>query len=304
MYDIIVVGSGPAGMTAAIYAARANMNVLMLDALAPGGQVINTFEIQNYPGAGTINGAELAIKMFEHVQELNVEFGYGTVNDIISHEGFKTVQCEEGETYEAKAVILATGTKPCMLGVSNELDFAGNGISWCAICDGANYRDKDVIVIGGGNSAVEEAIYLASMVNHLTVVTLYDLTADPIACDKLRNMPNVTVHEYCNILEFLPGDTFTGLTAKSTKTEEVFTVCADGAFEYIGLRPTTESFKSLGILNDYGYIKVNEFMETQVAGIYAAGDVTAKHLRQVVTACNDGAIAAQAAAKYVDTLNA
>ena len=301
-YDVAIIGAGPAGMTAAIYAARANLQVLLLDKLAPGGQIVNTFEIQNYTGMGTINGAELAIKMFEHTQELGVAFDYGTVTAIQSEGNIKKLICEEGQTFKAKAVIIATGTKPRMLGVPGELNFAGTSISWCAICDGAHYRDKKVIVIGGGNSAVEEAIYLAGMAEEVTIVTLFNLTADPLACDKLRAMPNVKIYEYYDILEFIGEDKFEGLKAKSTKTEEEITVLADGAFEYIGLKPTAEAFKDLGILNEHGYIEADAFMATKVPGIYAAGDIISKHLRQVITACSDGAIAAQSVAKYVENL--
>ncbi|AQS58120.1 NAD(P)/FAD-dependent oxidoreductase [Desulforamulus ferrireducens] len=302
IYDVAIIGAGPAGMTAAIYAARANLQVLLLDKLAPGGQIVNTFEIQNYTGMGTINGAELAIKMFEHTQELGVTFDYGTVTEIQEADNLKRLVCEEGQTFTAKAVIIATGTKPRMLGVAKELDFAGTSISWCAICDGPHYRDKKVIVIGGGNSAVEEAIYLAGLAEEVTVVTLFNLTADPMACDKLRALPNVKIYEYYDILEFLGTEKFEGLRAKSTQTGEELVVQADGAFEYIGLEPTAQAFKGLGILNDYGYIETDAFMATKVPGIYGAGDITSKHLRQVITACSDGAIAAQSVAKYVEKL--
>ncbi|MGI6227070.1 MAG: NAD(P)/FAD-dependent oxidoreductase [Peptococcales bacterium] len=302
VYDVAIIGAGPAGMTAAIYAARANLNVLLLDKLAPGGQIVNTYEIQNYTGMATINGAELAIKMFEHTQELGIAFDYGTVTDIQIEGNLKKLYCEEGHSYEAKAVIIATGTKPRMLGVPGEENFAGTSISWCAICDGAHYRDKKVIVIGGGNSAVEEAIYLAGLAEEVTIVTLFNLTADPAACDKLRALPNVKVYEYYDILEFLGTDKFEGLRAKSTETGEEIKVFADGAFEYIGLQPTANAFKELGILNDFGYIETDAFMATKVPGIFGAGDIINKHLRQVITACNDGAIAAQSVAKYVEAL--
>jgi len=300
LYDVAIVGAGPAGMTAAIYAVRANLQVLLLDKLAPGGQIVNTFEIQNYTGMGTINGADLAIKMFEHTQELGVTFDYGTVTAIQPEGSLKKLICEEGHSFEAKAVIIATGTKPRMLGVPGELNFAGTSISWCAICDGAHYRDRKVIVIGGGNSAVEEAIYLAGLAKEVTIVTLFDLTADPAACDKLRALPKVKIYEYYDILEFLGTGKFIGLIAKSTKTGAKITVQADGAFEYIGLQPTAETFKDLGILNNQGYIETDAFMATKVPGIYGAGDITSKYLRQVITACSDGAIAAQSAAKYVE----
>lgn len=300
-YDVIIVGAGPAGMTAAIYAARADMNVLLLDKLAPGGQIINTNEIQNYPGVGTINGAELAYQMFEHTQQFeNIAFDYGTVKEITDNGKEKTILCEEdGKEFTAKAVILATGTRPRCLDIPGEDKFRGNGISWCAICDGAQYRDRDVVVIGGGNSAVEESIFLAGIVKSLTIVTMFDLTADPMACDKLRAMNHVTVYPYQDILEFTGDTKLTGVHFKSTKTGEENTVSCDGVFEYIGLTPTTEFLKDLGVLNQFGYVEVDEKMHTKVDGIYGAGDCVTKNLRQVITACADGAIAAQEASHYV-----
>lgn len=303
-YDVVIVGSGPAGMTASIYAARADMKVLMLDKLAPGGQIINTNEIQNYTGMGTINGAELAMDMFNHTQELNVEFDYGTVNEIKEENGEKVVVCEEdNKTFTTKSVIIATGTRPRILGIESEQPYMGNGISWCAICDGAQYRGKDVVVIGGGNSAVEESIYLSGMVKSLTIVTMFDLTADPIACDKLRAMDNVTIYTYQNVEEFVgENGKLTGVRFKSTQTGEERFVNCDGVFEYIGLTPTTEFLKDTGLLNQFGYVEVNERMETKIPGIYGAGDCITKNLRQVITACADGAIAAQEASKYIKSL--
>ena len=174
-YDVVIIGAGPAGMTAAIYAARADMNVLMLDKLAPGGQIINTNEIQNYTGVGTVNGAELAYQMFEHTQQFDtITFDYATVKEVKDNGAEKVVVCEEdGKEFTAKSVILATGTQPRCLGIPGEDKFRGNGVSWCAICDGAQYRDRDVVVIGGGNSAVEESIFLAGMVKSLTIVTMF-----------------------------------------------------------------------------------------------------------------------------------
>lgn len=303
-YDVIIIGAGPAGMTAAIYAARADMNVLMLDKLAPGGQIINTNEIQNYAGVGTIKGAELAYKMFEHTQEFpNIAFDYATVKEVKVDGVEKTVICEEDDkTFTAKSIILATGTRPRCLHIPGEDNFRGNGISWCAICDGAQYRDKDVVVIGGGNSAVEESVFLAGIVKSLTIVTMFDLTADPIACDKLRAMENVTIYPYQDILEFIGDGKLEGVHFKSTKTGEESTVSCDGVFEYIGLIPTTEFLKDSGVLNQMGYVEVDEKMHSKVAGVYGAGDCVTKNLRQVITACADGAVAAQEASHYVENL--
>lgn len=300
-YDLVIIGSGPAGMTAAIYGARANMSVLMLDKLAPGGNIINTNEIQNYTGVGTINGAELAMNMFTHTQELNVEFDYGTVCRIEAEGEIKKIHIEEDaeRVIEAKTVIIATGTAPRKLNVENEDKFIGNGIGFCAICDGAYYRDRDVAVIGGGNSAVEESIYLAEIVKNLTIVTMFDLTADPIACDKLRAMDNVTIYPYQDILGFIGEDKLEGLHFKSTQTGEERELKCDGVFEFIGLYPVTSFVEDLGILNQYGYVEVNERMETKIPGVYAAGDCIVKNLRQIITACADGAIAAQEASHYI-----
>lgn len=302
-YDLIIIGSGPAGMTASIYAARANLSVLMLDKLAPGGQIINTNEIQNYTGMGTINGAELAIQMFQHTQELNVEFDYRTVKEVRIENGLKIVSCVEDDVvYTAYAVILSTGTRPRMLGVENEKQYAGNGISWCAICDGVACRNKDVVVIGGGNSAVEESIYLAEIVKSLTIVTMFDLTADPMACDKLRAMDHVKIYPYQDVLGFYGDKKLRGVHFKSTKNEEETKIDCERVFEYIGLKPTTECFQNLGVLNEMGYVKVDSQMATQIPGVFGAGDCVTKQLRQVITACADGAIAAQSASKYVQGL--
>ncbi len=304
IYDVLIIGAGPAGMTAAIYAIRANMSVLMIDRLSPGGQMVNTNEIENYTGSGTLNGAELGMQMFEHTQDLGVEFDYKTVLEIVDNGDTKTVICQEDDDrFTTRTVIIATGTVPRRLGVQGEDIFAGSGLSWCAICDGAQYRDKDVVVIGGGNSAVEESIYLAGIARSLTIVTLSDLTADPKACDQLRAMENVTIHPYQDVLEFTGNGSLEGVRIRSTREDagERHLPC-DGVFEYIGLMPTSDNFTSLGILNEFGFIQVDDEMRTTVQGIYGAGDITSKKLRQIITACSDGAIAANSAAKYVESM--
>lgn len=304
VYDIVIVGSGPAGMTAAIYAIRANMDVLLLDKLAPGGQMINTNEVENYTGTGTINGAELSIKMFEHTKELGVAFDYKTVLQIEELGALKVLYCaENSEKIHTKAVILATGTVPRRLDVLGEAQFAGKGINWCAICDGAQFRGKDVVVIGGGNSAVEESLYLASIANKLTVITLFDLTADPKACAKLKKLSNVKIYTFHNILEFTGDDTLKGVRFISTqKDAQENHVNCDGVFEYIGFKPMSESFNTLDILDSNGCIQVDEAMKTAIQGVFGAGDIINKKLRQIITACSDGAIAANTAAKYIEAL--
>lgn len=304
-YDLVVIGAGPAGLTAAIYGVRANLSVLLLDQLAPGGQIINTNEIENYPGVGKINGAQLAFQMFEHATELGVEFDYKTVKNLEVKDDIKLIHTEESEeAIEALTVIVATGTRPRTLNVPGEEDYTGSAISWCAICDGAKYRDKDVVIIGGGNSAVDEGTYLATITKSLTIITDFDLTADPVSCDYIRNLPNVTVHPYKTVTEFVGEDgKLTGVrfTDKETGDNEQLVEC-DGVFEYIGAVPSTDSIKDLGITESHGFIEANERMETAIPGVFGAGDCISKHLRQVVTATADGAIAAQQAGSYLKQL--
>ena len=304
IHDIVIVGAGPAGLTAAIYAVRANMSVRIVDRLAPGGQMININEIENYTGVGKINGAELAMKMFEHAREMGTEFDYKTVTKIQDNGEAKILFSEEDESpMTARAVIIATGTIPRTLNVPGEDAFKGTDISWCAVCDGAQYRDKDVVVIGGGNSAVEESICLAGITRSLTIITMFDLTADPKACNQLRAMSNVTVFPYQEILEFTGSDKLEGVRFRSTREDNTERhIPCDGIFEYVGLQPSTEVFADLNILDEAGFIVVDDEMQTILKGIYGAGDVTKKKLRQVVTSCSDGAIAANAAARYVDSI--
>ncbi len=302
IYDMVIAGTGPAGMTAAIYGARADLKVLLLDKLAPGGQIVNTNEIQNYTGMGFINGADLAIRMFEHTQRLEVEFDYGTVCRIEAEGAVKELHIEEDPTriIKAKTVLLATGTRPNRLHVPNEDRFIGSGISFCAICDGAAYRGKEVVVIGGGNSAVEEGIYLSGIAKKVIIVTMFDLTADPISCDQLQAKPNVKIYTYRDILDFVEKNgRLAGVHFKSSVTGEEDTLCCDGVFEYIGLSPVTDFVKDLGVLNEFGYVVTDERMRTAIPGIYGAGDCILKQLRQVITACADGSIAALAAADYI-----
>ena len=307
LYDLVIVGAGPAGMTAAVYGVRANLKVLLLDRLAPGGQVINTVDIENWPGYSSINGADLSMEMFQHCMDLGVEFDYKTVVKIEDAGDIKKIHTEESEEpIETKSVIISVGSNPRRLNIPGESDFAGSSISWCAICDGAKYRGKDVVIIGGGNSAVDEGTYLAGITNSLTIVTDFDLTADPVSCDYLRNLPNVTVHPYKKVLEFVANEdgTMKGVkfADKETGENEMIAEC-DGVFEYIGLIPNTDFVKDLNITNDFGYLEVNESMETNIPGIFGAGDSNSKLVRQITTAVSDGAIAALKASDYIKELN-
>ena len=305
-YDLVIIGAGPAGMTAAIYGHRGNLKTLLLDKLSAGGAVLNTNLVENYPGVPNINGAELGIKMFEQCVEMGIEFDYATVEKIeIEADNTKKIFTKEkDEPIEALTVIVATGTRPRMLRIPNELDYAGKQISWCAICDGAKYKGQDVVVIGGGNSAVDEGTYLASICNHVTIVTDFDLSGDPSSADYFRNLPNTDVYPYKAVKEFVTdGEKLTGVKFADKETGENETIVnCDGVFEYIGAIPSTEFCKDLDICEPHGYLEVDDHMRTRIPGFYGAGDSNSKFLRQIVTATSDGATAAQEALAYVKEL--
>ena len=301
MYDVLIIGTGPAGITAGIYAKRANLKVAMFEKDTPGGQLSKYNEIENYTGSKKMAGYELATNMIDHAYDLGVEVIYDEVLKVELDGKVKKVTTPS-ETYEAKVVIIASGNVPRRLGVENEDELAMNGISWCAICDGPLYKGRKVIVIGGGNSAVEEASYLATLATHVTVVQNLDtLTADPKALDILLKMSNVDVYYGSVVKKVLKDDKgLTGAIIQDKEGKET-TIHADGVFEYVGLIPVTDFVKELGITNQWGYVVANEKMETSVPGIYGAGDVIVKQIRQVVTATADGAIAVQNALRYLET---
>ncbi|MFA7377040.1 MAG: FAD-dependent oxidoreductase [Acholeplasmataceae bacterium] len=302
MYDLIIIGAGPAGMTAAIYAKRANLNVVLIEKGAPGGQMVNTWEIENYTGLKKQSGADISMAMFDHVMSLGVQYEYGNVLKVEQEGNVKKVITED-KTYETKAIIVASGMLPRRLGLEHEDMLASNGVSWCAICDGPIYKGEDVVVVGGGNSAVEEASYLATLCKHVTVVqNLKELTADKKAQDILRKQKNVTIHLESVVTEFIidEKDKLKAVKIKSDQGDEKV-IETKAVFEYIGAIPVTDFLKETGVLNAYGFIDTNEKMETKVEGIYAAGDVRTKQIRQVVTATSDGAIAVQNCLKYLET---
>lgn len=302
MYDVIIIGAGPSGLTAAIYAARANLSALMIEKGAPGGQIVNTNEIENYTGFQKLSGSDLALKMFDHAMALGANYEYGNVMEVKKIGDFFEV-ITDSNTYQSKAVIVASGMLPRTLNVPNEEQLKSNGISFCAICDGPIYKGEKVVVVGGGNSAVEEATYLASLVQHLTVIqNLKELTADKKAVELLLKQKNVTVLYESLVEEFIVGDDgkLSGVIVKDANNV-VKTIEARGVFEYIGWLPVTHMVKSLGVTDQWGYIIANEKMETSVPGLFAAGDVRQKQIRQVVTATADGAIAVQNVLKYLES---
>ena len=303
VYDLAIIGAGPAGMTAAIYAARASLSVVMIERGAPGGQMVNTFEIENYTGFEKISGPDLSMKMFEHAQAAGAEYAYGNVENVtVAEDGTKIIDCGDHKIH-AKTIIVATGTKHRLLNVPGENELSGRGISWCAVCDGAFFRGKKVVVVGGGDSAVEEAIYLAGLVEKVTVVHRRDelraqkvLQQRAFADEKIEFVWDSVVESFEEVNGKLGA-----VKVKNVKTGEISEIEADGAFIYIGLDPITDMIKELNVTDDAGYVTVDHAMMTPVPGVFAAGDVISKELRQVVTAVNDGAIAAQSAFKYIET---
>ena len=300
MYDTIIIGAGPAGMTAALYAARSNLKVALLERGIPGGQMNNTADIENYPGYANISGPELAEKMFEPLENLGVEHLFGLVEKIEDRGDFKEIITED-ERFEAKTVIIASGANHRHLGVPGEEDFNSRGVSYCAVCDGAFFRDEDLLVVGGGDSAVEEAIFLTRFAKSVTIVHRRDeLRAQKVLQD--RAFANEKIRfVWDSVVESIHGDErkVTGVTFKNVKTGEISQAEFGGIFIYVGLDPVSEFAADLGIADEAGWILTDHQMKTSVAGIYAVGDVRQKDLRQITTAVGDGAIASQEAYKYL-----
>lgn len=303
IYDVIIIGAGPAGMTAAVYTSRANLSTLMLERGIPGGQMANTEEIENYPGFEHILGPDLSTKMFEHAKKFGAEYAYGDVKEIIDGEEYKTVNAGSKE-YKARSIIITSGAEYKKMGVPGENELGGRGVSYCAVCDGAFFKQKNLVVVGGGDSAVEEGVYLTRFADKVTIVHRRDeLRAQKILQDRAFANDKIDFIWSHTVKEINEENGKVGsVTLISTKDDSEREFDADGVFIYIGMLPLTKPFASLGILNDQGYIVTNEKMETTVPGIYAAGDVRDKMLRQVVTATGDGSIAAQAVQHYIEEL--
>ena len=300
MYDTIIIGAGPAGMTAALYAARSNLKVALLERGIPGGQMNNTADIENYPGYANISGPELAEKMFEPLENLGVEHLFGLVEKIEDRGDFKEIITED-ERFEAKTVIIASGANHRHLGVPGEEDYNSRGVSYCAVCDGAFFRDEDLLVVGGGDSAVEEAIFLTRFAKSVTIVHRRDeLRAQKVLQD--RAFANEKIRfVWDSVVESIHGDErkVTGVTFKNVKTGELSQAEFGGIFIYVGLDPVSEFAADLCITDEAGWILTDHQMKTSVAGIYAVGDVRQKDLRQITTAVGDGATASQEAYKYL-----
>lgn len=300
IYDIIIIGAGPAGLTAALYALRAGKSVLVIEKGVFGGQMTFSPKIENFPSAAEISGSELADKMVEQVLSHGADFEMDRITEIITDNGIKKAVGENGE-YGARAVIIASGAAHRHLGIEREEEFIGSGISFCAVCDGAFYSGQTVIVAGGGNSAMQEALLLSKTSKRVIMVqNLSSLTGEGRLAAEIEATENIEVIFNSVVEEILGGDTFKGIKIKNTVTGEVSETAADGMFVAIGLVPETGCFKNLVALDEYGYIDADESCVTSVPGIFTAGDCRRKTVRQITTAAADGAVAALAASRYTD----
>ncbi|MBR5411255.1 MAG: FAD-dependent oxidoreductase [Clostridia bacterium] len=299
MKDLIIIGAGPAGLTAAIYALRAKKSVLLIEKAAMGGQMTFSPLIENYPGMLALSGNELADKMVDHALSLGADVELDEVTGIEDKGDYKVVKALGGE-YEAKAVIVATGAKHRHLGVDREEELTGRGVSYCAVCDGAFFAGQDVVLAGGGNSAMQEALLLSETCKSVTMIqNLAFLTGEETLKEKLAAKENISVIYESVVTGIEGGDALTGVTIKNTATGETRTISADGLFVAIGLLPDTGAFEGTIDLNEYGYVAADERCLTNVPGVFTAGDCRTKAVRQVSTAAADGAVAALAAVRYI-----
>ena len=303
MYDLIIIGAGPAGLSAAIYASRARLNAIVIEQnYVNGGQIIDTYEIDNYPGLPGLSGMDLAMKMAEHAEKLGVETVNAFVQSLDLEGPVKKVIPDEG-TYEAKAVIIASGATHSKLGAQGENQYAGMGVSYCATCDGAFYRRKDVLVVGGGDVAVEDAIFLARGCNKVYVVHRRDeLRAAKVLQESLLSLPNVEMVWNSNLKSITGGMKVENATVVNKLDQTERTIPVSGVFIAVGITPRSEFARNHVDMDEKGYIVANETGATSVPGVFAAGDVRTKQLRQVVTAVADGANAVTSVEKYLLTL--
>ncbi|MBR5451859.1 MAG: FAD-dependent oxidoreductase [Clostridia bacterium] len=302
MYDIIIIGGGPAGLTAAVYARRANKSVLVIEKASFGGQITYSPKVENIPGFTELSGNEFAEKLVDQALTQGADFESCEVLSVKKGDTF-TVSTDDGSEFESKALIVATGAKHRLLGLDKEEDFIGEGISFCAVCDGAFYKDKVVGVVGGGNSALQEALLLSDLASKVYVVQNLDvLTGEKKLADQLYAKENVEVITGTIVEKLLGDKELCGITVKNTATSETRDLNLDGLFIAIGLVPQNEPFAELISLDARGYADSDENCLTKTQGVFVAGDCRKKNIRQVATASADGAVAALAACDYIDTL--
>lgn len=290
-YDVIVVGAGPAGTTAAMYLQRAKKNCLVIEKSAPGGAMNKTSIVENYPGIASISGPDLAMKFYEQFKELNIPYQYGEVVEIIDQKDYKIVKTDKKEI-TTKAVIIAAGRQPKKLETENSDELIGRGISFCSLCDGYLYKNEEVAIVGGGNSALEEALYLAEICKKVYIIHRRDsLKGDKILIDRIKNKENIEILYSSEVNKFnKENDKLKSIEIKNNDTFK--TIEAKACFIFIGYEPATNFLKTLDILDEKGYIIVNEGGRTKIHGIYAAGDVIERPAYQIVIAASSGAIAA------------
>ena len=301
MYDIIIVGGGPAGLTAAVYALRANKSVLVIEKNGFGGQIAYSPKVENIPGTLLIGGAEFAEQLINQAMALGADVELETAVRAEKQGDTFRVYTEEDNCFEGRALILALGVKHRMLGLPGEEDLVGKGLSFCAVCDGAFYEGQDTAMIGGGNSALQEALLLSEVCRHVTVVqNLADFTGEKKLAQALLEKSNVTVYFSTLVDSYLTdGKQLTGLKLRSEVTGETWDIGVDGAFLAVGLIPENEAFASWAELNSWGYFDSGEDCTTKTEGLFVAGDCRSKTIRQVTTAAADGAVAAMAACRYL-----
>lgn len=302
-FDVVILGGGPAGFSAGIYTARGNVSTAILDVSMLGGQPSNYLELENYPAFMKIGGFELMEKFEEHADMFGVQkFPMQEIEviDLVSYP--KIIRTKEAE-FRAKSVIIATGAKPMKLGVKGEEEFIGRGVSYCAVCDGAFYKDKVVAIVGGGNSAVEEAIYLTKFASKVYIIHRRDeLRADKIIQNRATKNEKIEFVLNSVVCEIQGQDLVNNLILKNTKTDEMFNLAVDGVFPYIGITPNVENISGQITQDKAGFIITDETMKTSIDGVFAIGDVRNTPLRQVITAASDGAIAGVYAVKYIESL--
>lgn len=305
-YDLIILGGGPAGLAAGIYGGRARLNTLIIEKGTVGGRAETTREIVNYPGIMETTGPDLTDAMRAHAEKFGATIVRENFKEIDLTGEEKVIKTRKN-TYTAPAVIISTGTSARVLGIPGEKEFVGNGVGYCATCDAEFYQDQEVVVIGSGDQAIEESMFITKFASHVTIIVLHEegvLDCNKVAAAKAMSHPKLSF-VWNSVPNALVGeDTVTGIEVKNIKTEELTTIPCDGVFFFVGAVPETKGLTDQGLATDEkGYLVVNERMETNLEGVYAVGDVTHKYLRQVVTSAADGAIAATAAERYIEELN-
>ncbi len=300
-YDVVIVGAGPGGLSSAIYTARAKLKTLVLEKAIEGGQINLTNMVEDYPGFVSISGEELADKFVEHAREFGVSFANEEAMEMDLSGDVKKIKTDFGNEYTAKVVIMDTGSNPRKLGVPGEDEFANHGVSYCAVCDGSFFKDKPVVVIGGGDSAIEEGIYLSKISSKVSVIHRRDkLRAQKIVQERAFKIPNMNFFWNSVVTEIGGGNSVEYVLLKDVKSGKITKHSTSGAFIYVGLVPNSKLVENAVETDDHGFIITDEHMETKVKGVYAVGDVRKTVLRQVVTAAADGAIAAVDLTKYFD----